>query len=90
MRAQSDSTQSQPEDDLLSEWSENLYKPTSVCRAGLGNFSGASVNAAQESDPAPHSQSENGPGVATVTEQQQQQFVQQMLQALANSNYRVS
>uniref|UniRef100_A0A3B4ZQY7 UBA domain-containing protein n=1 Tax=Stegastes partitus TaxID=144197 RepID=A0A3B4ZQY7_9TELE len=33
-----------------------------------------------------NSQSGSGPRVATVTEQQQQQFVQQMLQALANTN----
>lgn len=61
------------------------------CRAGLGN-TGDGVNASPElaSDPVLNGQSGSGPGVATVTEQQQQQFVQQMLQALANSNYRVS
>ncbi|KAK2837175.1 hypothetical protein Q5P01_014387 [Channa striata] len=46
----------------------------------------ASVNPSHElkSDSVPNSQSGNGPQVATVT-QQQQQFVQQMLQALANT-----
>ncbi|XP_070761235.1 ubiquilin-1-like [Enoplosus armatus] len=64
--------------------------PALIPTAGLGNI-GASVNAAPElaSDSVLNSQSGSGPGVATVTEQQQQQFVQQMLQALANSNYRV-
>lgn len=56
------------------------------CRAGLGNTE-ASVNIAPElaSDSVLNSQSGNGPQVATETEQQQQ-FVQQMLQALANTN----
>lgn len=52
-------------------------------RAGLGNTE-------QASDSVFTGQSGSGPGVATVTEEQQQQFVQQMLQALANSNYGVS
>ncbi|XP_042344610.1 ubiquilin-1-like [Plectropomus leopardus] len=53
---------------------------------------GVSVNAAPElnSDSVPNSQPGGGPQVATVTEQQQQQFVQQMLQALANANHEVS
>lgn len=64
--------------------------PALIPTAGLGN-TGDSVNASPElaSDPVLNGQSGSGPGVATVTEQQQQQFVQQMLQALANSNYRV-
>ncbi|KAG7223457.1 hypothetical protein INR49_015561 [Caranx melampygus] len=60
--------------------------PALIPAAGLGN-TGASVNIAPElaSDSVLNSQSGNGPQVATVTEQQQQ-FVQQMLQALANTN----
>lgn len=52
----------------------------------------ASVNAAPElaSDSVLNSQSGSGPRVAMVTEEQQQQFVQQMLQALANTNHGVS
>ena len=52
----------------------------------------ASVDAAPElaSDSVLNSQSESGPRVAAVTEQQQQQFVQQMLQALANTDNGVS
>ncbi|KAM6943713.1 ubiquilin-1-like [Lycodopsis pacificus] len=52
----------------------------------------AGVNDAPElpSDSVLNSQSGNGPRVATVTEQQQQQqFVQQMLQALADTNHGV-
>ncbi|XP_034397638.1 ubiquilin-1-like [Cyclopterus lumpus] len=51
----------------------------------------AGVNDAPEraSDSVLNSQSGSGPRVATVTEQQQQQFVQQMLQALADTNHRV-
>ncbi|XP_039658880.1 ubiquilin-1-like isoform X1 [Perca fluviatilis] len=51
----------------------------------------ASVNAAPElaSDSFLNSQSGSGPRVATVTEEQQHQFVQQMLQALANANHGV-
>lgn len=41
-----------------------------------------------QSDSVLYSQSGSGPEVATVTEQQQQ-FVQQMLHSLANSNYEV-
>ncbi|XP_008292803.1 ubiquilin-1 [Stegastes partitus] len=61
--------------------------PVLIPAAGLGN-TGASVNAAPEfaSESVLNSQSGSGPRVATVTEQQQQQFVQQMLQALANTN----
>ncbi|XP_074526862.1 ubiquilin-1-like isoform X2 [Halichoeres trimaculatus] len=59
--------------------------PALIPMAGLGNIQ-ASVDAAPASDSAPKNQSESGPGVATVTEQQQQQFVQQMLQALAGTN----
>ncbi|XP_044052153.1 ubiquilin-1-like isoform X2 [Siniperca chuatsi] len=64
--------------------------PALIPTAGLGNI-GASVNAAPElaSDSVLNGQSGSGLGVATVIEQQQQQFVQQMLQALANSNYGV-
>ncbi|XP_071339242.1 ubiquilin-1-like [Trachinotus anak] len=60
--------------------------PALIPVAGLGN-TGGNVNVDPElaSDPVLNSQSENGPQVATVTEQQQQ-FVQQMLQALANTN----
>uniref|UniRef100_A0A8C9XN14 UBA domain-containing protein n=1 Tax=Sander lucioperca TaxID=283035 RepID=A0A8C9XN14_SANLU len=49
------------------------------------------VNAAPElaSDSVLNSQSGSGPRVAMVTEEQQQQFVQQMLQALANTNHGV-
>lgn len=56
------------------------------CRSGLVN-TGTSVNATPElaSEAVLNSQSGNSPHVATVTEQQQQ-FVQQMLQALANTN----
>ncbi|XP_010794991.1 ubiquilin-1 [Notothenia coriiceps] len=48
----------------------------------------AGVDAAPElaSDSVLNSQSESGPRVVAVTEQQQQQFVQQMLQALANTD----
>ncbi|XP_078107002.1 ubiquilin-1-like [Sander vitreus] len=51
----------------------------------------ASVNAAPElaSGSVLNSQSGSGPHVATVTEEQQHQFVQQMLQALANTNHGV-
>lgn len=56
-------------------------------RAGLGN-TGTGVDELG-SDSVLNNQSGSGLGVATVTEQQQQQFVQQMLQALANSNYGV-
>ncbi|KAM9360676.1 LOW QUALITY PROTEIN: ubiquilin-1-like [Symphorus nematophorus] len=64
--------------------------PALIPTAGLGNV-GAHVDAAPElrSDSVLNSQSGSGPEVATVTEQQQQQFVQQMLQALANINYGV-
>ncbi|KAM7018150.1 ubiquilin-1-like [Tautogolabrus adspersus] len=58
--------------------------PALIPMAGLGN-TGACVDAAPASDCVLNDQSGSGPGVATVTEQQQQ-FVQQMLQALANSN----
>ncbi|XP_022054766.2 LOW QUALITY PROTEIN: ubiquilin-1 [Acanthochromis polyacanthus] len=60
--------------------------PALIPAAGLGN-TGASVNAAPEStsESVLNSQSGSGPQVATVTEQQQQ-FVQQMLQALANTD----
>lgn len=60
--------------------------PALIPATGLGN-TGASVNVAPElaSESVLNSQSGNGPQVATVTEQQQQ-FVQQMLQALANTN----
>ncbi|KAG8011959.1 Ubiquilin-1, partial [Nibea albiflora] len=60
--------------------------PALIPTAGLGNI-GANANTAPEL--GSNNQSGSGPGVATVTEQQQQQFVQQMLQALANSNYGV-
>uniref|UniRef100_A0A3Q1CC51 UBA domain-containing protein n=2 Tax=Amphiprion ocellaris TaxID=80972 RepID=A0A3Q1CC51_AMPOC len=61
--------------------------PALIPAAGLGN-TGASVNAAPEStsESVLNGQSGSGPQVATVTEQQQQQFVQQMLQALANTD----
>ncbi|XP_036954878.1 ubiquilin-1-like isoform X1 [Acanthopagrus latus] len=64
--------------------------PALIPMAGLGDI-GVGVGAAPErgSDSVLNSQSGSGPGVATVTEEQQQQFVQQMLQALANSNYGV-
>ncbi|XP_041793600.1 ubiquilin-1-like [Chelmon rostratus] len=64
--------------------------PALIPTVGLGTI-GASVDAAndQGSDSVLNNQSGNGPGVAVVTEQQQQKFVQQMLQALANSNYGV-
>uniref|UniRef100_A0A673CCQ2 STI1 domain-containing protein n=1 Tax=Sphaeramia orbicularis TaxID=375764 RepID=A0A673CCQ2_9TELE len=54
--------------------------PALIPAAELGNI-GANVNAA--SDTVFNNQSQSGPQVATVTEQQQH-FVQQMLQALAN------
>ncbi|KAM3611707.1 uncharacterized protein V6R79_022918 [Siganus canaliculatus] len=63
--------------------------PALIPTVGLGNL-GVNAEAAPplESDSVLNNQSESGPGVATVTEQQQQQqFVQQMLEALANSNY---
>ncbi|XP_019115460.2 ubiquilin-1 [Larimichthys crocea] len=60
--------------------------PALIPTAGLGNI-GANANTAPEL--GSNNQSGSGPGVATVTERQQQQFVQQMLQALANSNYGV-
>ncbi|KAK5871098.1 hypothetical protein PBY51_003998 [Eleginops maclovinus] len=41
------------------------------------------------SDSVLNNQSESGPRVAAVTQQQQQQFVQQMLQALANTDHEV-
>nr|XP_046243565.1 ubiquilin-1-like [Scatophagus argus] len=64
--------------------------PALIPMAGLGNIV-TRADAAPElaSDSVLNSQSGSGPGVATVTEQQQQQFVQQMLQALSNSNYGV-
>ncbi|XP_047447585.1 ubiquilin-1-like [Mugil cephalus] len=64
--------------------------PALIPAAGLGNI-GASGNAAPElaSESEPNSQSGSGPRVATVTEQQQQQFVHQMLQALANASNEV-
>uniref|UniRef100_A0A8C2WI04 UBA domain-containing protein n=1 Tax=Cyclopterus lumpus TaxID=8103 RepID=A0A8C2WI04_CYCLU len=46
------------------------------------------AEAPRASDSVLNSQSGSGPRVATVTEQQQQQFVQQMLQALADTNHR--
>ncbi|XP_072243900.1 ubiquilin-1-like [Leuresthes tenuis] len=60
--------------------------PSLLPTAGPGT-NGASVNDAPElaSDCALNSQSDSGLQVATVTEQQQK-FVQQMLQALANTN----
>uniref|UniRef100_UPI0037E72CD4 ubiquilin-1-like n=1 Tax=Semicossyphus pulcher TaxID=241346 RepID=UPI0037E72CD4 len=58
--------------------------PALIPTAGLGN-TGANVDAVPASDFVLNDQSGNGPGVATVTEQQQQ-FVQQMLQTLANTN----
>ncbi|KAM4616785.1 LOW QUALITY PROTEIN: ubiquilin-1-like [Polymixia lowei] len=60
--------------------------PAFIPGAGLGCF-GTSVNPTPEllSDSNLNNQSGNGPQVATVTEQQQQ-FVQQMLQTLANTN----
>ncbi|KAM4576716.1 ubiquilin-1-like isoform 2-T2 [Odontesthes bonariensis] len=63
--------------------------PSLLPTAGPGT-SGASVNEAPglASDCALNSQSESGIQVATVTEQQQK-FVQQMLQALANTNNEV-
>ncbi|XP_018524266.1 ubiquilin-1 [Lates calcarifer] len=63
--------------------------PALIPAAGLGN-PGASVNVAPElaSDSVLNSQPGNSPQVTTVTEQQQQ-FVQQMLQALANTNNEV-
>ncbi|KAM7416797.1 hypothetical protein PAMA_018727 [Pampus argenteus] len=63
--------------------------PALIPAAELGNI-GASVNVSPElgSDSVRNSQSGSGPQVATVTEQQQQ-FVQQMLQALANANHGV-
>lgn len=54
--------------------------PALIPAAGLGNI-GANANAA--TDTVFNNQSQGGPQVATVTEQQQH-FVQQMLQALAN------
>ncbi|KAE8292088.1 Ubiquilin-1 Protein linking IAP with cytoskeleton 1 [Larimichthys crocea] len=60
--------------------------PALIPTAGLGNI-GANANTAPEL--GSNNQSGSGPGVAMVTERQQQQFVQQMLQALANSNYGV-
>lgn len=63
---------------------------TFLCyRTELGNIR-ANINATpkHESDSVLNSQSGSGPQVATVTEQQQQ-FVQQMLQALANANHEV-
>uniref|UniRef100_A0A665VGY9 UBA domain-containing protein n=1 Tax=Echeneis naucrates TaxID=173247 RepID=A0A665VGY9_ECHNA len=60
--------------------------PVLIPVAGLGNTA-ASVNVAPElaSDAVLNSQSGSGPQVASVTDQQQQ-FVQQMLQALADIN----
>uniref|UniRef100_A0A671V6E7 UBA domain-containing protein n=1 Tax=Sparus aurata TaxID=8175 RepID=A0A671V6E7_SPAAU len=60
--------------------------PALIPMAGLGDI-GVGVDATPErgSDSVLNSQSGSGPGVATVTEEQQQQFVQQMLQALANT-----
>ncbi|XP_076587736.1 ubiquilin-1-like [Chaetodon auriga] len=64
--------------------------PALIPTVGLGT-TGASADAANEqgSDSVLNNQSRSGPGVAMVTEQQQQKFVQQMLQALANSDYGV-
>ncbi|XP_041644071.1 ubiquilin-2-like [Cheilinus undulatus] len=59
--------------------------PAMMPMDGLGN-PGAGVDAPAASDCVLDSQSGSAPAVATVTEQQQQQFVQQMLQALANMN----
>uniref|UniRef100_A0A668AX60 Ubiquilin 1 n=1 Tax=Myripristis murdjan TaxID=586833 RepID=A0A668AX60_9TELE len=63
--------------------------PALIPVVGLGG-TGTSVNAAPEvpSDTVLNNQSGSGPQVATVTEQQQQ-FVQQMLQALASTNHGV-
>ncbi|CAK6950532.1 LOW QUALITY PROTEIN: ubiquilin-1-like [Scomber scombrus] len=64
--------------------------PALIPETELGNTR-ANVNAAPEhrSDSVLNNQSGSGPQVATVTEQQQQ-FVQQMLQALANANHEVN
>ncbi|CAJ1068943.1 ubiquilin-1-like [Xyrichtys novacula] len=59
--------------------------PALIPMAGLEKIP-TSVDSASACDFAWKDQSGNGPGVATVTEQQQQQFVQQMLQALANTD----
>ncbi|KAF7668119.1 hypothetical protein LDENG_00029300 [Lucifuga dentata] len=61
--------------------------PALIPAAAFG-VTGTSVNAAPElqSDSALNNHSRSGPQVATVTEQQQRQFVQQMLQALAHTN----
>ncbi|XP_071782529.2 ubiquilin-1-like [Centroberyx gerrardi] len=63
--------------------------PALIPAAGLGSI-GTSVNPAPELPPDSvlNNQSGSGPHVATVTEQQQQ-FVEQMLQALANTNVEV-
>ncbi|XP_034547152.1 ubiquilin-1-like [Notolabrus celidotus] len=58
--------------------------PALIAMGELGNIQ-ASVDAPPASDSALKDQSGNCPGVVTVTEQQQQ-FVQQMLQALADTN----
>lgn len=55
-------------------------------RAGFGN-TGVNLNAA--SDTVLNNKTRSGPGVATATEQQQH-FVKQMLQALANTDHEVS
>ncbi|XP_060894838.1 ubiquilin-1-like isoform X2 [Labrus mixtus] len=59
--------------------------PALMPMSGPGDTGTCFVDAAPASDCVRNDQSGSGPGVATVTEQQQQ-FVQQMLQALANSN----
>nr|XP_020498951.1 ubiquilin-1 isoform X1 [Labrus bergylta] len=59
--------------------------PALIPMSGPGDTGACFVDAAPASDCVRNDQSGSGPGVATVTEQQQQ-FVQQMLQALANSN----
>lgn len=76
-----------------------LVSPTEIftntclsCSAGLGP-SGASFNAApqRDADAALNSQSGCSPQVATATEQQQQQqFVHQLLQALADTDNQVT
>ncbi|CAN9513150.1 unnamed protein product [Ophioblennius macclurei] len=61
--------------------------PALIPAAGLGHTgTGVNINVPQSaSEPVLTSQSESGPQVTTATEQQQQ-FVQQMLQTLANAN----
>ncbi|XP_030593860.1 ubiquilin-1 [Archocentrus centrarchus] len=64
--------------------------PALIPAAALGNI-GANVTATPECAPESvlNSQSGSGQRAALVTEQQQQQFVQQMLQALANTRNEV-